>query len=69
MLDYVIVNSERAPEQLYQKYKEEGATRVKYEEGSLDKYDVQVVSAPLMTKEDLLRHDPEKLAKAIMRLV
>jgi len=69
VLDYVIVNNERAPDQLYQKYKEEGATRVKYDDGSLDKYDVQVVSAPLMTKEDLLRHDPEKLAKTVMGLV
>lgn len=66
VLDYVVVNDERAPEELYRKYREEGSDRVRYEEGSLDKFGVTIINAPLMTRENLLRHDPEKLARTVV---
>lgn len=73
MLDYVILNDERAPESLYVKYQKQGAQRVKYDKETLGgfekQYGVKVVLASLMTKENLLRHDSDKLAKAVLRLV
>lgn len=68
VVEYVVVNDERAPEELYKKYREEGADRVQYHDGSLDKFNVKVILSSLMTKEDLLRHDPEKLAKVIVEM-
>ncbi len=73
ILDYVILNDEQAPEKLYEKYKKEGAQRVKFDKESLrgfeEQYKVKVVPAKLMTKENLLRHDPDKLARAVLELV
>ena len=72
VLDFVVLNDEKAPEQLYEKYKKEGAQRVKFDKESLhgfeEQYHVKVVLAKLMTKENLLRHDPDKLARAVLEL-
>ncbi|PIN87018.1 hypothetical protein COV19_01720 [Candidatus Woesearchaeota archaeon CG10_big_fil_rev_8_21_14_0_10_44_13] len=68
VLDYVIVNTEKAPESLYRKYQEEGSKRVKYDPEKFDDLNVKVIGANLMTKKDLLRHDPDKLAKAVLDL-
>ena len=69
VLDYVVVNSERATQKLYEKYSKEGSARVKIDEENLDKLDVDVIKADLFTKENLLRHDPDKLAKVVLKLV
>ena len=73
VLDTVILNDEKAPEQLYEKYKKEGAQRVKFDKESLhgfeEQYHIKVVLAKLMTKENLLRHDPDKLARTVLELV
>lgn len=68
VLDYVIVNTAKAPEHLYQKYKKEGARRVKFDEEDLKRFNAAVVKADLMTTKNLLRHDPEKLAKTVLKL-
>jgi len=68
ILDYVVVNKERAPEELYKKYRKKGSDRVRFDEDRLIKFGVKVAKANLMTKKDLLRHDPDKLAKTILKL-
>lgn len=68
ILDHIIVNTARAPEHLYQKYKKEGARRVKFDEKDLKRFNASIVKADLMTMKNLLRHDPEKLAKTILKL-
>lgn len=66
VLDYAVVNTSKAPEKLYQRYQAQGAKRVKYHHGELDKFNVKVIEANLITKENLLRHDPDKLARAVL---
>ncbi|MBI4150197.1 YvcK family protein [Candidatus Woesearchaeota archaeon] len=68
VLDGIIVNTARAPEHLYKKYKKEGARRVKFDEYDMKRFNAKIVKADLMTTKNLLRHDPEKLAKTILRL-
>ena len=68
VLDYIIVNKERAPESLYRTYKKKGSTRVKIDLPKLKEFKVKIVEANLMTKENLLRHDPDKLAKVVFSL-
>ncbi|MBD3313030.1 uridine diphosphate-N-acetylglucosamine-binding protein YvcK [Candidatus Woesearchaeota archaeon] len=68
VLDHVVVNKERAPEKLYTRYRKEGASRVKIDRENLDKLEVDVVEAELLTKKNLLRHDTDKLARAVIDL-
>lgn len=66
VLDNVVVNTSKAPEKLYQRYQAQGAKRVKYHPGDLDRFKVKAIEANLITKENLLRHDPDKLARAVL---
>jgi uncharacterized cofD-like protein len=68
VLDYVVVNSARAPEELYRRYRKEGSNRVRIDSDKLKKLDskIKIIEADLITKEDLLRHDSEKLAKVVL---
>ncbi|MBU0535892.1 MAG: YvcK family protein [Nanoarchaeota archaeon] len=68
ILDYVVVNNERAPQNLYERYRKQGANRVKLDRDSLDKYNIEIIEADLLTKKNLLRHDPDKLAKVVVGL-
>ncbi|MDO8642058.1 MAG: YvcK family protein [Candidatus Woesearchaeota archaeon] len=71
VLDVILINKEKAPEQLYEKYKKAGARRVKSDEQELDRlrdFGAEIVTANLMTKKDLLRHDSDKLAQAVVKL-
>lgn len=68
VLDYAVVNSERATDELYEKYRRKGAKRVKLDEDNLKKFDVRIIKTDLITKENLLRHDPRKLAKVVVGL-
>jgi uncharacterized cofD-like protein len=70
ILDAVIVNKEKAPQELYERYKQEGAERVTVDPSRIEQeLEVKVVSADLMTQQNLLRHDSEKLAKAVLSVV
>ncbi|MCG2677332.1 YvcK family protein [bacterium] len=67
-LDYVLVNTSHAPLELAKKYEEEKAFPVKVDEEKLKKLGVKVVKANFMSTRDYLRHEPDKLARAIMRI-
>lgn len=71
VLDFILVNKEKAPDELYQKYKKAGARRVKSDDAEIDRlreFGAEIVTANLMTKKDLLRHDSDKLAQAVVNL-
>ncbi len=67
-LDYVLVNTSKAPLELAKKYEEEKAFPVKVDEEKLERLGVKIVKANLMSIKDYLRHEPDKLARAIMRI-
>ena len=68
ILDYVLVNTSKAPLELAKKYKEERAFQVEVDEEKLKKLGVKVVKANFISTKDYLRHEPDKLARAIMRI-
>ncbi len=67
-MDYVLVNTSQAPPALAKKYEEEEAFPVKLDEEKLEKMEVKIVKANLMSTKDYLRHEPDKLARAIMKI-
>ncbi|NPV69619.1 MAG: YvcK family protein [Firmicutes bacterium] len=65
-IDAVVCNSEEAPEPARRRYLEQGAVPVG---GDVELGGATVVSKPLVTRGDYVRHDPHELAKCIMRLM
>lgn len=68
-LDYVIVNDEKIPAAQLAPYKEEGARPVRADMRKLANLGITVVPAHLISKEDLVRHDPAKLSKVLINLI
>ena len=77
VLDGAIFNSVAPPDELMEKYRNEGAELVDLDNG-LDEMDVDIAAVDLLEdleskrvlweKQDLLRHDPDKLGDALCRL-
>ena len=77
VLDGAVFNSVAPPEELMKKYRNEGAELVELD-NHLDEMDVDVAAVDLLEeleskrvlweKQDLLRHDPDKLGDALCRL-
>ncbi len=65
LLDVVILN-DRHPERLLQKYKEKGQEPIVIDADTIQNLGVRIVARNLIKEEDLVRHDPTLLAKAIM---
>lgn len=65
-IDTVILNKGPYPQKLLKKYKEEKAFPVEVDLKEIKSLVPKVVVRDLMTKETLLRHDPDKLARAIL---
>ncbi|SJZ41655.1 gluconeogenesis factor YvcK family protein [Selenihalanaerobacter shriftii] len=69
ILDYVLVNNEKISSDLLTKYQEEGAEPVDIDFERLEELGVNVVQAPLLNKDNLVRHNPHKLAEVIVKLI
>ncbi len=67
-LDHVLVNTSQGPPELAKKYEEEKAFPVAVDEEKIEKMGVKIVKANLMSTKDYLRHEPDKLARAITRI-
>ncbi len=68
-LNYVLVNDSEIPSRLLKKYAREGACPVVVDQRRLEKLGVRVIKGDFLSESDYARHDPYKLAKAIMRLI
>ncbi len=70
LLTHVLVNTQ-APRNahLLRRYAAEGALPVQADLARLRSLGIEVVGEALMSEEELLRHDPARLAAAVMRLV
>jgi len=73
---WAIVNTERIPPELRRRYEDDGATVVTAPPGLLERLGVRVVRARLLDTEALtaavgarVRHDPDRLAAAILRVI
>ncbi|MCF6149978.1 MAG: uridine diphosphate-N-acetylglucosamine-binding protein YvcK [Candidatus Kuenenia sp.] len=77
IVDYVIVNNKIPRKEILDKYKKEGAALAEFDEG-VNGLNVDIKKADLVEdfdkkrilweKQDLLRHDPDKLADAVFRV-
>ncbi|MCW2279048.1 gluconeogenesis factor YvcK family protein [Heliophilum fasciatum] len=69
LIDQVIVNTEGVPRDLLLKYQRKGQRPVTVDYKNLERMQCHVVRARLINKENLVRHDPVRLAQTVMRLV
>ena len=68
-LDCLIVNNEPLPERIAQRYAQEGRSEIVFFDEDVCKELVPVISAkPLLAVGAFVRHDPDRLAQAIMSL-
>lgn len=70
LIDVVLVNNEKVPERLLQKYRREGADQVAFQgEESLTTGQPVVIYDNLLLADGVVRHDPDKLAPALLRVL
>lgn len=67
LVDVVLVNNQRVDESILERYRREGAEPVAPPGGTT--HWPEVVSAPLITVDGVVRHDPEKLARALLQIL
>ena len=67
-LDYVIVNSEGISDEQTALYRTKGQEPITPDVEKIEQMGIKVIPAKLVSKSDMVRHDPQKLAQAIMSL-
>ncbi len=68
-IHFVIANKEKVPQRLLARYEANGQEPVPVDEAAVKQQGVQLVKTNLLHQEDYVRHSPEKLGKAIIRLL
>lgn len=69
VIDYLLVNSAPIAEDVRSKYALEGAYPVEVDEAAIAALGVKFVKADLINETNVVRHDPVKLSRNIMRMV
>jgi uncharacterized cofD-like protein len=69
LVDVVLANSEALPEPRLEPYTEVQAQPVAVDRNALEASDVEVVEVDLLAPGGLIRHDPEKLSRAVIALL
>jgi uncharacterized cofD-like protein len=67
--DYCIISTTSVPPEILERYKKEMAEPVKIDADAVKSLGVTPVLADLAKQDQVLRHDPEKLAQTIWRLI
>lgn len=67
LVDVVLVNSERVPADALLRYEREGAEPVRVGSGEAAK--PLIMEEPLLAIGDVIRHDPDKLARVLLRIL
>ncbi len=65
-LDSVLINNRHVPSNVRAKYATEGAVPVQNDEREVSKYARTVIAMPFSINEPKVRHDPERLAEAVL---
>ena len=68
LVDIVLANSTPIPEPLLELYAETGSECVRTQLEEIEPMGIEVVEAALLAEGDLIRHDPMKLAEAVLEL-
>jgi len=69
IIDYVLVNSGSVPPKLTEKYSLEGAYPVKVDRDRLKPFGIRIMEDDLISNMDYARHDPVRLAEAVLEIV
>ena len=69
IVDYVLLNNERIRPDLAARYRQEGAVPVVIDTAKLNQLGVRVITEDLLQQGETVRHDPDKLARRVMRLI
>ncbi|MFP4497624.1 MAG: uridine diphosphate-N-acetylglucosamine-binding protein YvcK [Vulcanimicrobiota bacterium] len=68
-IDYCLVNNQDPPSELVEKYEEKNQYPVKPDLENIEKMGITPITASLISTADLVRHNPEKLAERIVKLM
>lgn len=68
-IDYAILNTGRVPPWLRARYRQEGADPVEADFDAVEKLGVKAVGEDLIQQTEVVRHHPDKLARAVLRIV
>ncbi|MGE5417541.1 MAG: gluconeogenesis factor YvcK family protein [Acidobacteriota bacterium] len=68
-IQYVIINNAPIDEERLSRYQEEGAMPVGYNAGELAHIGAKPVLGSFLGQDNVARHDPDRLARAIMRIL
>lgn len=69
VIDKVLVNSKPVSGKLLKKYEKEGASQVKLDMDRVTAHGIKVIEEDLLREGDVVRHDPEKLAKKLLDII
>ena len=69
LIDFVLVNATRPPQDLLEHYAETGSELVSVDRDAFAEHDVTLVERDLLAEGALIRHDPGKLSRAILEMV
>jgi len=69
LVEYAVINDAPIPEAALERYRREGSFPVEPDVERFEAFNVVAVTAPLVDHSNLVRHDPAKLAQAIMEIV
>ncbi len=69
IVDCCLVNDQRISKEQAESYAQQGAYAIEPDAEKLRSLGLRVETAPLLDAQDLVRHDPDKLARAIMDIM
>ncbi len=69
IIDYMLVNDSPISPEMQEYYAGKGAYPVEVDEEAINALGVGFVKADIINEQELIRHDPDKLSKAVMNMV
>lgn len=69
VLDYVLINTKRPDEERLREYAAENAEFVEYNKNDLKKFNYKFIYGNFLRSSGFLRHDPNKLAKSLIKII
>ncbi|MEW6724716.1 MAG: YvcK family protein [Bacillota bacterium] len=68
-IDYVVVNTSPINRRLLERYRAEGASVVRPQVGEIEQLGIKVFRGPVASAGDYVRHDPGRLARAVIEIL
>lgn len=69
IVDYALVNTGKIPERLIERYRREGAAPVTADVKNIERIGVKAITGDFVQETNVVRHHPQKLARAVLELI